>query len=710
MADARLTISEVDMRVGRERRSSRQRRSQAVRRRRIVVLVAVLVAIPLITAGFLAGVVMFGLRSVAAMEQDLPSLEAQGQVTLAQTTQIYAADGTLLAYLHGVENRTVISGKQIPDILRYALVSIEDERFYSHGGVDFEGFVRALVTNIQAQEVSEGFSTITMQLVGNLYLDRTDISFSRKWNEMALAWQMERKYSKNEIIDMYLNTVYFGSNAYGVEAAARTYFDKDPIDLSLAEAAVLAGLLQAPSAYSPRVHPEAALQRRDLVLVKMNNLGFITDSEAQDALRQPLGLAPYSPYKEVQEPYVVAYVRKQLIDMFGEERVFEGGLRVETTINPAYQRLATDAITSTLNEEGDPSAALVSIETETGYIRAMVGSSDYDDSKFNLAAQGRRQPGSAFKTFCLAAAIEMGVDPENTYYESMPVTLTYPGAPEPWNVKTYGNSYYGSSSIVQATLRSDNTVYAQMALDVGAARIVDVAHRMGITSELNADPAIALGGLTYGVSALEMASAYATLANGGQHIEATIILRITDADGNVIWDAQPKKTQAISAGVAYEVTRILEMNVESGTGTKAQIERPAAGKTGTATDWYDAWFCGYTPHLSTAVWMGNADAQVPMNNVHGIKVTGGSFPAIMWQKFMYTADRDYPEAKFTKPLVEVRYDPFFRSSYSVVPTSSTLSSTTTTLPTDTTWPPFGGTTDNGLPPDITAPAPPSTSF
>ncbi len=263
--------------------------------------------------------------------------------------------------------------------------------------------------------------------------------------------------------------------------------------------------------------------RRDRVLGKMYELGFITKREANEALDTPVELAPYSPYTQVQEPYVVAFVRKQLIDMYGEDRVFAGGLRVETTINPAYQKLAMEAISTTLNEEGDPSAALVSIETKTGYIRAMVGGNDYDSSKFNLAAQGRRQPGSAFKTFCLVAAIERGIDPWNTYYESMPVTLDYPGAPEPWEVTTYGHSYYGTISVAQATLRSDNTVYAQMALDVGAEQIVDVAQRMGITSELNADPAIALGGLTYGVSPLEMASAYATLANGGKHIEPTII-------------------------------------------------------------------------------------------------------------------------------------------------------------------------------------------
>jgi penicillin-binding protein 1A len=316
----------------------------------------------------------------------------------------------------------------------------------------------------------------------------------------------------------------------------------------------------------------------------------------------------------------------------------------------------------------------------------MVGGNDYDTSKFNLAAQGRRQPGSAFKPFVLTAAVELGIDPWTTYYLSAPVSLRYPGAPKPWNVQTYGRDYHGPSTIYESTLRSDNTVYAQLALDVGVDRIIDVAYRMGITSELNADPAIALGGLTYGVSPLEMASAYATLGNGGLQIEPVIIQRIWDAGGNVIWEAQPRTNQALTPGVAYDVTRILAANIAAGTGTRADIGRPAAGKTGTTSDWTDAWFVGYTPNLSTAVWMGDPDAQVPMTNVHGIRVTGGSFPAIMWHKFMYAADRDYPLAPFATPAVWATYNRFFVSQYGSAPTSTSLPITTTTSSTTTTIP------------------------
>jgi penicillin-binding protein 1A len=639
----------------------------------------VVIAVPVLIAAGMAVFSLIGMRAVAAVEKATPSLEAQGSVNLAQTTEIYASDGTLLAYLHDEQNRTVIKGDKIPDVLRHAVVAIEDERFYEHNGVDVEGIFRAVAANLQSQDISQGFSTITMQLVGNIYLNRREMTLGRKFNEIMLALQLERKYSKNEILDMYLNTVYFGSTAYGIEAASRTYFNKEPAKLTLGEAALLAGLPQRPNGYSPRRHPEEAIARRNVVLSKMLQLGYITLTEYQRALSEPLTLAPYSPYVAVQEPYVVAYVRKQLIDMYGEERVFRGGLRVETTINPAFQRLAQQAIATTLDRKNDPAAALVSIEPGTGRIVAMVGGNNYDTSKFNLASQGRRQPGSAFKPFVLVAAIEMGIDPWNVYYNSAHVKLNYPGAAKPWDVRTYGGDYYGPSTIFQSTLRSDNTVFAQLALDVGIPRVVDVAHRMGITSELNLDPAIALGGLTYGVSPLEMASAYATLANGGVYVEPTIIARIRDADGNVIWEAAPKTNQALSPGVAYDATRVLIANIQKGTGTGANIGRPAAGKTGTTSDWTDAWFVGYTPNLSTAVWMGDPDAQVPMTSVHGRRVTGGSFPATMWKRFMYSADRAYPYQQFAAPKVWARYDRYFVSKYGSAPTSTTLPNTTTTL-------------------------------
>jgi penicillin-binding protein 1A len=325
-----------------------------------------------------------------------------------------------------------------------------------------------------------------------------------------LALQYEQTHSKDAILTNYLNTVFFGANAYGLEAASETYFGKEPKALTLPEAALLAGLLQAPSTYNPRDHPQVAKTRRNTVLLAMYQQNYITEAQYHQAESAPVVLVRYSPYVQVQEPYVVDYVKQQLVTMFGATEAYDGGLRVETSINPAYQKLASQAISSLLNRPGDPAAALVSIDPKTGYIRAMVSSTDYSKSQFNLAAQAQRQPGSAFKTFCLTAAIEEGIDPSTTYYVSRPLSLHLPGTSKPWTVHTFGNTYAGTINLVQATLESDNTVYAQLVLDVGVDHMIDVAHRMGITSYLNSNPAIVLGGLTYGVTPLEMASAYGT--------------------------------------------------------------------------------------------------------------------------------------------------------------------------------------------------------
>lgn len=677
-------------------------------------LVALFLA-PFFVSLLVLGTITAGLRAASAIADDIPLLEQQKKVELAETSRIYAANGDLLAYLHGVENRQVVGSERIPQLLKDAMVAIEDERFYEHSGVDFQAVVRALVTDIQAGAIVEGASTITQQLVGMLYLDRTEQSFERKFHEMALSWQLEKVMSKDEILDLYLNTVYFGSNAYGVMAASRTYFDKDPKDLTLTEAALIAGLPQAPTAYSPRTNPDAALTRRNLVLQNMYVNGFISFEEYQEAKAAPIQLAEDSPYTKVQEPYVVAYVRKQLIDMFGEDMVFKGGLSVETTINPAYQKHAERAIAEELYLENDPSAALVAVETRTGYVRAMVGGSDYDKSKFNLAAQGTRQPGSAFKTFALVAAVENGMNPYTTYYESRPLSIPMPGSRRPWNVQTFSHSYYGTSSLVQATLRSDNSVYAQLTMDLGAEKLVDAAHRMGIKTPVNPNPAIVLGGLTYGVTPLEMASAYGTLANTGKHIEPTIILTVRNSKGDLLFDAypegknRPKETQALSAGVASVVTDILRQNVLRGTGTRANIGRPAAGKTGTAQNFADAWFAGYTPQISTAVWVGHPEAQIPMRSVHGIRVTGGSFPARIWGTFMRKVMTDFAVEDFQRSQEGLSYKyQRKKSNYQVEPTSSRNTSTTKSGGTSTTLAPpitVPGGSSTTKPP---SPKPPAT--
>jgi penicillin-binding protein 1A len=697
----------------------RHRRSQRAPRHNFgrTILIGVLL-IPFLLGVLILGTVTLGLNAAVAIGRDAPKLADQKQIVLAQTSRIYAADGSLLSYLYGTENRTIVSGERIPRVMKDAIVAIEDERFYQHKGVDLQGVARALVVDLKAGKVQEGASSITMQLVGGLYLDRLDMSLTRKFREAMLAWQLETKLSKDEILDLYLNTIYFGSNAYGVEAAARTYFDKEPSQLTLPEAALLAGLPQAPTDYSPRVNMAKAKVRRQEVLRTMYANGFIDVGQYESAIASDIELATSSPYIKVQEPYVVAYTRQQLIDMFGQEAVYKGGLNVQTSINPAYQRIAQEAIASTLNEKGDPSAALVAVDPRTGLIRAMVGGTDYDKTKFNLAAQGRRQPGSAFKTFALVAAVEKGVDPQDTYYVSAPVSISLPGSTETWNVTTYGGTYAGPINLVTATLHSDNSVYAQLAVDVGAKSIVDVAHRMGITSKVNENPAIVLGGLTYGVSPFEMASAYGTLANQGKYVPPSVILKVTDASGKVLYEHKPTGKQAISAGVAYTVTKILEENVLYGTGTAAQLDRPVAGKTGTTEDWSDAWFCGFVPQLSTAVWVGHPEARISMTDVHGIRVAGGTFPAEIWHSFMSRVSVDFKPEDFTPPKdpMDFSQGPSIKLHFGGIGFPSTTSpslATTTSLgtpltnpgTTDTTWP---GTTTH--PPSTSPPTthPPST--
>ena len=478
-------------------------------------------------------VLLLASRVVSAAMADLPVLAEEQSVSEPQTTQVFAADGSTLAYLYGTENRTVVKSQDISTFLKHGIVAIEDRRFYEHHGVDYTGLARALVTNVESKSVSQGASTITEQLVDALYLNR-EVSVTRKVEEAALAIQYEKKYNKDEILTQYLNTVYFGSNAYGVEAAAETYFDKEPKDLTLPEAALLAGLPQAPSGYDPRLNPRAAETRRNEVLLAMWQQGYISKKDYDDATATPIRLAPYSPYAQVREPYVVDYVKQQLISMFGAKEVFQGGLRVQTTIDPKLQDMAEKAIKGILNRSSDPAAALVSVDPKTGYIRAMVDSTAYSKSQFNLATQAYRQPGSAFKPFCLIAAIEDGMDPATTYFTSEPLVLHIPGNPIPWSVHTFGNKYAGTINLVEATLLSDNSVYAQLALQVGAGHISDVAHRMGITTPINNSPVIVLGGLTHGVSSLEMASAYATLADQGTHVQPSIIAKVTDATGKVL--------------------------------------------------------------------------------------------------------------------------------------------------------------------------------
>jgi len=590
---------------------------------------------------------LIGIQTVMALVHDLPKLDEQNFTALGQTSRIYAADGSLLAEIYGTENRTIVPLNTIPDYLKQATIAIEDERFYEHGGVDYQAIGRALVTDVSQGRLAEGGSTITQQLVKKVYVS-DERSFTRKLVEAVLATQLERIASKDTILERYLNTIYYGENAYGVETAAQTYFGKSVTQLDLSECALLAGLPQAPSAFSPKQDMPSALERRNTVLQKMADLGYIKQAEAHYAASEPINLSSAS--GAVNEPYFVEYVKQQLIDKYGAKKVFEGGLKVQTTIEPSLQAAGIQAIKNTLYEEGDPAAALVSIDPSNGYIKAMVSSEDFKISQFNLAVQARRQPGSCFKPFVLTAAVEQGVNPQKTYYMSKEIDIAMLGGGPPWHVATYDNQYYGACNLETAMLHSDNTIYAQLVMDITPEKARDAAEKLGIKSPMATNPSIALGGLGQGVSPLEMSSAYATLAANGMYAEPIAITRVEMADGTVDYQANPQSQRKVKDGVAYEVTKVLAADIQKGTSSKANFGRPAAGKTGSTENLQDAWFVGYTPDLATSVWIGYPDQQLPMDNVHGGQVWGGGFPATIWKDFMSDALKNAPPREFTQPV------------------------------------------------------------
>jgi penicillin-binding protein 1A len=611
-----------------------------------IVVLALTVAIAALSV---AGYVL----AIAATAPDLSELKPHDK---GETSLIYAADGSRLGYVQSDEIRTPIPWREMTRDLRRATVAIEDERFYRHDGVDINAIVRAGIRNIESGETVEGGSTITQQLVRALYIKDPERNFARKIREAKLASELEDKRSKTWILKNYLNDVPYGTvggrTAIGAEAAAETYFDKHAKDLTLAEAALLAGLPQAPSRYNPFRNATAAIERRNDVLRKMAENRFITRAEADEASLKPLGLKRGTRYTRRREPYFFDYVEDQLIEEYGVGVYRRGGLKVHTTIDPQLQDAARQAIDGQLAAYPGPAAAVVSVNPATGHIRAMASSGAYRDRRFNLAAQGHRQPGSAFKTFVLTTAIRKGIDPNRTTYVSKPLNLNIPGY-GPWQVKTYSNTYSGTMNLVQGTLKSDNTVYAQLIVDVGPKAVRETAKLMGIETKLDGLPAEGLGGLRLGVSPLEMANAYATLASGGIRNKPKGIKRVEFPDGKSDDLGKPQRKRVFSDGVAYEVTKILQQNIRGGTGVRANIGCPAAGKTGTTDNFNDAWFAGYTPKLATASWMGHPNALVPMPGVQG-----GSYPAAIWGAYMRIAKGADCDS-FPQPRQRAQFSPFY---------------------------------------------------
>ncbi len=612
---------------------------------------------------------------VAGVASEAPNPDTLKPVKHGQNSIIFAGDGSRLGYIQSDQARKPISIKRMPTDLQYATVAIEDERFFDHDGIDFEGGLRAFIENLEAGEIEQGASTITMQLMRNLYITDPERTIERKIREAVMAQEYEEDHGKREILQQYLNDASYGTiegrTAVGVQAASKTYFSKPAWKLTLEQSALLAGLPQAPSEYNPFLNPEGARERRNEVLQKMAQLGYISRQRAIDGYQQPLQLNRSNEYSNIKEPYFFSYVENKLIEKYGVNTVRKGGLRVYTTLDPNLQETARDAIVSNLPYSTDPAAAVVSIDPDNGQILAMASSGDYDSNQYNLAAQGRRQPGSSFKTYVLTDAINRGVNPYSTYYESKHLELDLPEYGH-WSVSTADNGYAGTVSIAQATVLSDNTVFAQLDLDLGPESVAQMAHRMGITSTLDGIPAEGIGGLRIGVSPLEMADANATLASGGIHHPAVAVRRVVFPDGHIDRPEKPEGERVISEAVAYEVTKILHDNITGGTGTAAYTGCSGqAGKTGTTDDFTDAWFVGYQPNLSTAVWVGYPDAAISMSSVHGITVFGGTFPAQIWNS--YYANAGVPCETFEQPSESIEWQPFF-GSYT---TSSSTSGTET---------------------------------
>lgn len=637
-----------------QRNRRRQRRRGGARSKLLFVGAGLLVA------AALAGIAVASwVLDVAA---DAPSLAACKKVDRGGNSAIFTADGSKLGLINSDEARAPVSIERIPKQLQLATVAIEDQRFYEHGGIDPEGIARAALKNLEAGKTVEGGSTITQQLVRNLCIRNPKRNLERKIIEAQLAIKYAERHSRVEILDQYLNTASYGTvegaTAVGVQAASKIYFSKPVWKLRLEQAALLAGLPQAPSEYNPILHPHEALERRNAVLAKMAHLGYVSPARAREAEQRGLGLAVSGSYFEHHEPFFFDYVENELIERYGVDTVRNGGLRVYTTLEPRLQQVGLEGMRSALPYSTDPSSALVSIDPGNGEIEAMVSSSSYDSSQFNLAAQGHRQPGSTFKAFVLTTAIKQGIDPYSTFYTSKPLDLDLPKWGH-WEVHTADEGYLGRVNLQQATVASDNTVFAQLDLDVGPQRVAETAHSMGITSPLDGIPAEGIGGLRVGVSPLEMADAYATLASGGIRHDPVAIRRVAFPGGKVERPDREPPRRVISEAVAYEVTRLLHDNITEGTGTAAYTGCTGqAGKTGTTDRETDAWFAGYQPNLATVVWVGYPQSNaIEMTSVHGITVFGGTFPAEIWNSLY--AGAEVPCEEFSEPKTPISWAPYF---------------------------------------------------
>lgn len=614
----------------------------------ISVLVITFVLAACVVSGVLVGVVMGALRNMPAL-QDL-------EYRPSEATRIYDVNGKLISRLY-IENRVWVPLRDIPETLQNAVIAIEDHNFRQHHGVNFTAMLRALLVDLREGRIVQGGSTITQQLAKNAFLTQ-ERTFTRKIQEFIYAIQLERAYTKDQILELYLNEVYFfpGQAVYGVEAASQGYFGKHVRDLNLAESALLAGLIRNSQLYSPTKNPEAARARRATVLSRMVELGYISQEQADAANRAPLGVIEKRSSKDVA-PYFVDYVRTQLLERYGRDLVYKGGLKVYTTLDLRLQELAEKTLVSNLpqgkpDSKGliQPQGAMVVLDAHDGYIRAMVGGRGNDE--FNRAVQSYRQPGSAFKPFVYTAAIQAGYTP-STMLDDSPVEYNIPGQKEPWAPINNDNKFRGPVTLRKALEDSINVPSVKLLDQIGIEKAVKTAEAMGITSLVESgrrndmNLSLVLGGLTKGVTPLEMAAAYAVFANQGIRAEPIAILRVEDPDGNVLERNVPVKNVVLDEQTAYIMTDMMRGVITRGTGKAANIGRPAAGKTGTTSDYTNAWFVGFTPDLVACVWIGNDEQQKPM--VYGGVRIGSARAAMIWGAFMKEALRDTPPAEFPVP-------------------------------------------------------------
>ncbi len=590
----------------------------------------------------LVGTIAFIFGFIQAVSSELPALDPANASATEEIGYIYDRDGRVLARLRGDEARVIVESEDIAPVLKQAIVAVEDRRFWGHKGVDIRGIARATWADIRNKEILQGGSTITQQLIKNTAIE-PERTVSRKLKEATLAWQLEQRWGKERILTAYLNTVFFGNNAYGVEMASRVYFSKHANELTLPEAAVLAGIPVNPARYDPVRRPKDAKVRRNTVLRLMLEQRLISREEFLEARETPMP-DPQSiklPSARGLAGYFVEYVKQELlIPRYGDKEVFGGGLRVHTSIDLDIQHIAKAAIREHLPDPNGIQAALVAIEPESGEVFAMVGGRSFSKSQFNLAVQGQRQSGSAFKPFVLAAALEQGFSPRMTY-ESKPVVI--PANGEFWSVSNYAGVYLGRGvNLERATVLSDNSVFAQLTAHTDPQRVADIANRLGIKSRLNPFFAIGLG--VEAVNPLEMARAFSTFANGGVRIDGRIfgdepraIIAVERNGKREINDV--RQTRAMSRNDAVRINTILSDVVRLGTGRRARLDdRVLAGKTGTTEMNGDAWFVGYTPHISVAVWVGHPDSNKPMETeFDGRPVDGGTFPALIAKTFLEEA-------------------------------------------------------------------------